>query len=148
MQENLLFFYLFVYFISFYFWYKFPTTLLSSTSWFSANISTDVFIVLFDLESPWKLWISHLNISTWAMGTLSGIVFTSITPFTSFTPEGATGAGGGCNELNLFASTPPHSEQDVCVALYCIVFLGWLIKPKAGVQRETRVCNTKHYFCI
>lgn len=77
------------------------------------------------------------------MGTLTGIAFTSITPFTPITPEGE-----GVMELNLFASTPPQSEQDVYFALYCCFLGGRLIKTEAGVRRETKVCNTWHYFCI
>lgn len=75
------------------------------------------------------------------MGTLSGIAFTSITPFTPITPEGG-GWGEGSNGVELVCFSSPSEQADClrCFAL-SLFFGGQRIKPETGVRRATTVCN-------
>lgn len=57
------------------------------------------------------------------MGTLSGIAFTSITPFTPITPEGG-GWGEGSNGVELVCFSSP-SEQADCLRCFALsLFFG------------------------
>lgn len=64
------------------------------------------------------------------MGTLSGIAFTSITPFTPITPEGG-GWGEGSNGVELVCFSSPSERADCLRCFALSLFFG-------GATHQTR----------